>query len=156
MSWIILLFSLGILFIAVEVIVPGAILGSIGGLLMFVGIVLSFMDYGFGGGMLATGCALGVAGLAFFLEFRVLPRTAMGKRAFLTSEITGVSNPSSKSLPELVGKSGEAITVLSPTGYIRIGDRKYEAFCQSGQVPVGAALEVIGADSFRLIVKQTN
>jgi membrane-bound ClpP family serine protease len=67
-----------------------------------------------------------------------------------------VSNPSSKSLPELVGKSGEAITVLSPTGYIRIGDRKYEAFCQSGQVPAGAALEVIGADSFRLIVKQTN
>lgn len=152
MTWIILLFALGVLFIAVEVIVPGAVLGSIGGLLMFGGIVLSFYGYGFGGGLVATAAALGVAGLALFLEFRILPRTRLGRRAFLTREISGVSNPSSRLLPELVGKPAEAITVLSPTGYVRIDGGKYEAFCQTGQVPAGTALEVIGADTFRLIV----
>ncbi len=46
MTLIILLFALGILLLAVEVIVPGAILGSIGGLMMFGGCVMAFMEYG--------------------------------------------------------------------------------------------------------------
>ena len=37
-----------------------------------------------------------------------------------------------------------------------IDGKRYEAFCQSGQVPAGAELEVIGADNFRLIVSETN
>lgn len=152
MTWIILLFALGILFIAVEVIVPGAVLGAIGGLLMFAGVVLAFVDLGFGGGMLALAAALVVAAVALFIEFRILPRTKIGRRAFLTKEISGVSNPSSNSLPELIGKSAEAITMLSPTGYVRIDGKQYEAFSQSGQVPAGAELDVIGADTFRLIV----
>ena len=45
--------------------------------------------------------------------------------------------------------------MLSPSGYIMIDGKRYEAFCQSGQVPAGAALEVIGADNFRLIVSET-
>jgi membrane-bound ClpP family serine protease len=152
MTWIVLLFALGVLFIAVEVIVPGAILGSIGGLLMFTGIVLSFVEFGFGGGMIAVAAALGVAGLALYLEFRVLPKTRIGRRAFLTREISEVSNPSSRLLPELIGKTAEAITLLSPSGLVRIDGGNYEAFCQTGQVPAGTALEVIGADTFRLIV----
>jgi membrane-bound ClpP family serine protease len=42
--------------------------------------------------------------------------------------------------------------MLSPSGYVRVDGRRYEAFCQSGQVPMGAALEIVGADNFRLIV----
>jgi membrane-bound ClpP family serine protease len=152
---IILLFALGIVLLAVEVIVPGAILGSIGGLMMFAGCVLAFMEYGTGGGILAVSAALALAGLAFYLEFRVLPRTRVGRRAFLTSEITGVSAALGQEACELVGKSAEALTMLSPSGYILVAGKRYEAFCQSGQAPAGAVLEVIGADNFRLIVSQT-
>ena len=53
MTLIILFFALGILLLAVEVIVPGAILGSIGGLLMFGGCVKAFMEYGTGGGIVS-------------------------------------------------------------------------------------------------------
>jgi len=152
MTPIILLFALGILLLAVEVIVPGAILGSIGGLMMFGGCVLAFIEFGTGGGILAVSAALALAGLAFFLEFRVLPRTRVGRRAFLTSEITGVSAALGQEARALVGKSAEALTMLSPSGYIRVDGQRYEAFCQSGQAPAGAVLEVIGADNFRLIV----
>jgi membrane-bound ClpP family serine protease len=155
MTPIILLFALGILFLTVEVIVPGAILGSIGGLMMFGGCVMAFIEYGTGGGILAVSAALALAGLAFYLEFRVLPRTRVGRRAFLTSEITGVSAALGQEARALVGKSAEALTMLSPSGYIRVDGQRYEAFCQSGQAPAGAVLEVIGADNFRLIVSQT-
>jgi membrane-bound ClpP family serine protease len=154
MTLIILLFAVGILLIATEVIVPGAILGIIGGLLMVGGTILAFLDYGTGGGVLALGIATVVGALALFIEFRILPKTAIGRRAFLTEEVTGVSAAVGKDALALVGKPAEAVTMLSPSGYVRIDGRRYEAFCQSGQAPAGAALEVIGADSFRLIVTQ--
>lgn len=156
MTSIILLFALGIVLLVVEVIVPGGILGAIGGLMMFGGCVMSFIEFGSLGGILASVIALVLTAIAFYIEFRILPRTAVGKRAFLTKEITGVSAAFGDEARELIGKSAEALTMLSPTGYIRIDGKRYEAFCQSGQVPAGAPLTVIGADNFRLIVSQTN
>ena len=152
MTSIILLFALGIVLLVVEVIVPGGILGAIGGLMMFGGCVMSFIEFGSLGGILASIIALILTFIAFYIEFRILPRTAVGKRAFLTKEITGVSAAFGDEARELIGKSAEALTMLSPSGYIRIDGKRYEAFCQSGQVPAGAPLTVIGADNFRLIV----
>lgn len=152
MTVIILLFLIGVIFIAVEVIIPGGILGAIGGLLMFVGCAVAFSMYGTWGGVLALAAALLLGGLALFLEFRVLPKTALGKRAFLTSEVTAVSAALGKEALDLVGYPAEALTMLSPTGYVRVNGVRYEAFCQAGQVPAGAVLDVVGADNFRLIV----
>lgn len=156
MTWIILLFAVGIILIAVEVIVPGGILGTIGGLMMFGGSVLAFMEYGTLGGVIALLTATALTILALYLEFRVLPKTKIGRRAFLTSEITGVSTALGRETLALVGKSAEALTMLSPSGYVRVDGQRYEAFCQSGQAPAGAALVIVGADNFRLIVSLTN
>ena len=155
MTLIILLFALGIVLLAVEVIVPGGILGSIGGLLMFGGCVAAFMRYGTGGGMVAVAVAAVLAIIAFYIEFRVLPKTSIGRRAFLTSEIKAVSSTFGEEARDLVGKSAKALTMLSPSGYILVDGKRYEAFCQSGQVPAGAALQVTGSDNFRLIVSET-
>ncbi len=152
MTLIILLFAIGVLFIAVEVIVPGGILGSIGALLMFSGCALAFRDYGIGGGLLALLAGLVVTALALFIEFRILPGTKLGRRAFLTTQITAVAPAVGTEAQELIGQSAEALTMLSPTGYVRVGEQRYEAFCQSGQAPIGAALTIVGADNFRLIV----
>jgi membrane-bound ClpP family serine protease len=156
MTLIILLFLVGILFIAVEVIVPGAILGTIGGLLMFAGCIMAFIDFGTWGGIVAMCIAFTVAGLALFLEFHYLPRTKFGKRAFLASEITGVSAAFGEEARDLIGKPAEALTMLSPSGYVTVDGQRFEAFCQSGQVPAGSPLEIIGADNFRLIVTTKN
>jgi membrane-bound ClpP family serine protease len=149
-----LLFAIGILLILAEVIVPGGILGSIGALMMFSGCVIAFMDYGSLGGLVAVLAALVLGGLAIYLEFKLLPKTKWGKRAFLNAEIGGVSAALGKEALDLVGKSAEAVTLLSPSGYILVDGRRYEAFCQSGQAPAGSPLEIIGADNFRLIVTQ--
>ena len=152
MTVIILLFSLAILLFAIEVIVPGGILGGIGGVLMLGGCVLAFSKYGTGGGLVAIGAALALTILVLWVEFRILPRTAVGKRAFLTKEITAVSAAFGPEARDLIGMPAEAVTMLSPTGYIMVGGRRHEAFCENGQVPAGTALKVTGADNFRLIV----
>jgi membrane-bound ClpP family serine protease len=155
MTLIVLLFLLGILLIGVEVIIPGAILGTIGGVLMFAGCVVAYFEFGSGGGTIAVVVAFAIGGFALFLEFHWLPKTKLGKRAFLTKEITAVSAALGDEARELIGMSAEALTMLSPSGYVRVNGRRYEAFCQSGQVPMGTALEITGADNFRLIVSPT-
>lgn len=155
MTLILLLFSVGILLLVAEVLVPGGIIGTVGGILMFAGCVLAFIDYGVGGGILAVVTALLLGITAFYLELRVLPRTRIGKRAFLTAQMTGVTTAIPPSAANLVGQSASALTMLSPSGYVLVNGQRYEAFCQSGQAPAGAALDVIGADNFRLIVTQS-
>jgi membrane-bound ClpP family serine protease len=146
---------LGISLIALEVIVPGAILGSIGALLMFSGCVIAFLEFGTGGGLLALLAAIVISSGALFFEFRILPKTRLGKRAFLTKEITAVSQAVSDEARNLIGKNAAALTMLSPSGYVSVDGTRYEAFCQSGQAPAGASLQIIDADNFRLIVSET-
>lgn len=152
MIWVILLFVIGMLLVSAEILVPGGILGLSGGLMIFIGIVLAFVTFGPLGGFLALAVGLLLATIAFYVEFKILPRTKLGRRAFLTSQITAESRAVGEEARDLIGKSAEALTMLSPSGYVRIDGRRYEAFCQTGQAPAGAALEVIGADNFRLIV----
>jgi len=155
-SLIILLFALGIIFLAIEVIVPGAVLGTIGALLMLAGCYVAFINFNTLGGVLAVISAFSIAVLALFVEFRILPKTKLGKRAFLTSEITAVSAAIGKEALDLVGQSAESLTMLSPSGYVIVNGKRYDAFCQNGQVPAGTQLKIIGADSFRLIVSLPN
>lgn len=152
MTLVILLFALGIVLLVVEVIVPGGILGSIGALLMIAACIVSFRTFGTGGGLVAVASALALTALALFAEFVILPRTALGRRAFLKTEITATSSSFAEHARPLIGRPAVAATVMSPGGYVIIDGHRYDAFCRSGQVPAGTPLVVVGADSFRLIV----
>ncbi len=155
MNAIILLFLIGLILLGFEVFVPGGILGVLGGLAMIAGVVLSFLDYGQSGGWTALGVAsLAVGGLLFF-EFRVLPRTRLGRRLFLDSSIKGTSQPAVAESASVVGHAGETLTPLSPSGYVDIDGRRYEAFSRSGYVPKGTTVRVVGVDNFRLIVSKS-
>ena len=152
MNTIIVLFVVGFVLLAFEVIVPGAILGIFGGLALLGGVVIAFMDYGTAGGGIALAAAAGLAGLMFYIEFGILPKTPWGRRMFLHSEIGGTSQPPPADEASVLGRAGEAVTTLSPSGYILIDGRRYEAFSRSGQLPKGAEVRVVGLDNFRLIV----
>lgn len=155
MTTIILLLAIGIAFVVIEVIIPGGILGAIGALMMVAGCALSFVDFGMSGGLAVSAGALAIGALLLWFEFRILPRTKLGRRAFLTKQITAVSAAFSKEDEALVGKSAEALTTLSPSGYVRIDGKRYEAFCQSGFTKAGTPLTVTGVDNFRLIVSHS-
>jgi membrane-bound ClpP family serine protease len=152
MNAIILLFLLGVLLLAGEVFVPGAVLGVIGGLAMLVGCVLSFQQFGAGGGLVATGIAVALLGAMLYIELIWLPHSRFGKNLVVQSASDATSQPPLAQLEAVQGKAAEAITTLAPSGYVLVDGRRYEAFCQSGHVAKGAALRVTGLDNFRLIV----
>lgn len=152
MNAILLLFLIGVLLLAGEAFVPGAILGIIGAVCMFGGCVLSFTQFGMSGGLLATGIAVALLGLMLYVELIWLPKTRVGKKMIVQSTVSATSQPALAELNAVVGKTAEALTPLVPSGYVLVDGRRYEAFSQSGHAPKGATLRVTGLDNFRLIL----
>lgn len=155
MNAIVLLFLIGALLLAGEVFVPGAILGVIGALCMLAGCVLSFSHFGLAGGLLATAIAAVLLGLMLYIELVWLPKTRMGRSLIVQSSVSATSQPPLAELNAVVGKTAEAVTPLVPSGYVMVEGRRYEGFSQSGHVPKGATLRVVGLDNFRLILTKT-
>ncbi len=154
MNAILLLFLLGVLLLAGEVFVPGAILGIIGGLCMAAGCVISFLRLGAGGGVLATTVALLLLGLTLYVELVWLPKTRFGKKLIVHSTVDSTSQPPLAEKENVMGRTAEALTPLVPSGFVLVEGKRYEAFSQSGHVAKGATLRVVGLDNFRLIVTQ--
>jgi len=152
MNAILLLFLIGVLLLAGEVFVPGAILGIIGAICMLVGCVLSFVQFGTSGGLMATGVAVALLGLMLYIELVWLPKTRVGKKMIVQSTVSATSQPPLAELNAVVGKTAEAVTPLVPSGYVLVEGRRYEAFSQAGHVPKGATMRVSGLDNFRLIL----
>ena len=155
MTGIILLFALGIVLLFFEVFVPGAVLGILGGIFLFIGSAVAFSEFGSRGGTLAVIIAATLAGLTFYIELFVLPKTALGKKMFLKTALAGASQPLPARPGEVIGQAGEALTTLAPSGFILVAGKKYEAASQSGLIAKGAPVKVTGLDNFRLIVTKS-
>jgi membrane-bound ClpP family serine protease len=155
MNVIVLLFVTGALLLAAEIFLPGAIAGVVGTLALLAGSILSFREFGFNGGLAASGAAVALVFLMLYLELGVLPKTAFGRKMIVQAKVDATSQPPIARLETVVDKPAEALTTLSPSGYVLVEGRRYEAFCRSGQAPKGASLRVVGVDNFRLIVTQS-
>lgn len=155
MNAIFLLFLVGVMLLAGEVFVPGAVLGIIGALFMAAGCVVSFMVLGAGGGTIATAVALGLLALMLYVELVWLPSTKFGRKLIVESTVDATSQAPLAEKGKVIGKTAEAITALVPSGYVMVEGKRYEAFSQSGHAAKGALLRVIGLDNFRLIVTKS-
>jgi len=150
MTAILICFAVGALLVAFEAVVPGGILGTIGAVALLCAVGLSFYDYGVNGGALAFAAALVLVAGVLLVEFKLLPKTVIGRSLFLKGSVTGTAT--AEPPRELVGACGEAMTTLAPSGYVLIDGRQHEAFSRSGFISAGQPVKVVAAESFRLIV----
>jgi membrane-bound serine protease (ClpP class) len=148
---ILVLFAIGILLLALEVIVPGGVLGIVGGLALLGGVLVAFDRYGPWGGAWALAAGLLVTAIALYLEFVLLPRSRLAKALSLNATVVGCSQPPVAEA-SLVGRQGVAATTLAPTGIVECAGRRYEAFSRSGLISAGAPVEVTAVETFRILV----
>jgi len=151
---VIILFAAGVLLVAVEVLVPGAVLGVLGGLCLLGAVVASFLHFGGFGGTVATVVALAIGSITLYLEFVVLPRSRLAKKFSMTETVSSTSQPVVADRAAVVGREAVAVTTLAPGGYVELDGRRYEASCRSGLAAAGTVLRVVDVDTFRLVVTQ--
>ena len=151
------LFLVGLIFLGLEVILPGAILGLAGGLFLIGGVAVAWLEHGVEGALIAFVVAVAAVGGLLYLELRVVPRTRLGRRLFLDKAIDGASQPPvAERNSAVVGRDAVALTVLAPTGIVEVDGHRYEARCDSGFAPEGAHLRVVRVETFQLVVIQSS
>lgn len=154
MTTIIALFLIGTLLLAIEVFVPGMVVGIIGGIALLAGVVVAFNLHGATGGLLALAGGGLLVGVTLYIEFVVLPRSKLAKKFAMNANVDGTSQPAVADLAAVIDQQGETVTPLAPSGYISLQGRQYEAFSQSGYLAKCVTVRVTGLDNFRLIVTQ--
>jgi membrane-bound ClpP family serine protease len=155
MTAIAILFLVGVLLLAIEVFVPGAVVGILGGISLIAGVVVAFGTYGTTGGFISLGSAVALLAVTLYLEFVVLPKSRVAKALSMSTDVAGTSQPPLANEQEVLNQTGEAATALAPSGYVLLKGRRYEAFSSDGFLPKGASVRVTGLDNFRLIVTKT-
>jgi membrane-bound ClpP family serine protease len=155
MSLLIVFFAAGIILLALEIVTPGPLCGIAGTISMILGVIKAFDTFGPLGGTLAIVLALAALAAVIYLEFVWLPRSRLAKKFTMDTTLEATSQPPPARPEEVVGREAVAETTLAPGGFVRVADRRYEAYCRSGHAPVGARLKVVGLDNFRLIVSKT-
>ena len=155
MDWITItvLIAAGLVLMALEVYVPGFVLGSIGLVLLIIAGVLCYRTYGGVTALVVAGVE-GVLTLAVvFASLKWFPETAAGRRMILAETQTGVRSQTERT-PELVGRQGVAHTVLRPTGVAVVDGKRLDVVAESGMIERGSKIKVVAVEENRVMVRK--
>lgn len=158
-----LLVGVGLLLIVLEVfVIPGfGVMGVLGSLALATGLFLSllgslptFSDLAAASGVLAvTMVAVAVTTWALL---RRLPRSnRLARRGLLLDAETAASGGfvSAEVRPELVGRTGTAITDLRPSGKALVEGERIDVVSESDWIPEGTPIQVLAAEGYRHVVR---
>ncbi len=150
MNLILGLMLLAAVLISFEIIIPGAVLGLLGLTAYLVACVVAGVQFGVIKGVLTFFAGGAFLGVLLYFEFKWIPHTRLGRQLFLAKEVEGKSNAGLSD--DLVGKTGEAVTPLKPTGLVLVDGQRYEAQSRDGYINAGEMLKVVAKDNFRIVV----
>ncbi|TAJ15750.1 nodulation protein NfeD [Marinilabiliaceae bacterium JC017] len=168
-NWEIILFIIGLVLIGIEVfVIPGFGFTGISGIILVItGLTLSLLNNdlfdfsGVGFGALLQALVIVLTGIfasfisSIYLSKKLLDHGPLSKLALQTSQETSMGYVGVEaSLGELVGKTGEAQTVLRPAGKIEIDGNIYDAKAEAGFIQKGEHVEVIGFLTSQLYVRK--
>ncbi|MCJ8332493.1 MAG: hypothetical protein HRT89_07030, partial [Lentisphaeria bacterium] len=119
---IISLAILGIICVVAEIFLPGGVLGILGCLMVVVSIVMGF-QYNLVTGLITLISTVLGGGALCLSVFKMAPKMSFSKGMFLTqtAEDWSATDPE---LEGLLGKEGVSQTMLRPSGFALIGDKR--------------------------------
>ena len=167
-NWELVMFVVGIILIGLEIfVIPGFGIAGVSGLVLTVGSLVLVMlnndwfDFTFvpEGDLITAVFTTFVALIASFVVIFVggvrLTESRMFRRVTLQTTLDKEHGYTANFKKEsFIGKTGEAYTILRPSGKVMIDDELHDAFTRGGYIEKGAAVEVIGEEANSLKVKE--
>ena len=145
----------GFLMMAAEVFIPSfGVLSVISALALISSVFLGFQH----GTEVGMAFLLGIgatAPIVFWVSFKALPNTAIGRKLILR----GPSFEPSESLVReegieaMVGRHGQAVTELRPSGTVEIDGRRWDAMTRGEMLEPGNEIEVLKVEMSQLVVR---
>ncbi|MEM7385888.1 MAG: NfeD family protein [Verrucomicrobiota bacterium] len=148
---IIALIILGIVMIITEFILPGAVIGVIGGLCLLIAVGLSF--YGFGttvGTFVALGVLI-VSIVSIALWMRFFDKMPLSRQFTLNESVDGTAD--NNEYQRFLNLSGVAGTDLRPAGKAVIDGNRLDVVAETGMIENGSEVKVVQVEGNRIVVR---
>jgi membrane-bound serine protease (ClpP class) len=168
----VLLFVLGLIFLALEVFVfPGSVVMGISGLAaILVSLALvtiehkpesarDWFEFGktltiFGGAVLAA-IAIALFMASHIQQIPILNRLVLHPGGEIAEDdIHAMSAPREANLSGLLGEVGVAATPLRPAGKVQFGEEYVDVVAESGYIAPGTRVQVVEVEGIRVVVKE--
>lgn len=147
------LFILGVLFLIMEIFLPGGIVGVLGFVSMATGLVMAAYDTE--QGLASLGIAAGITAIVVIILVKYLGVRGMWNKFILgeaQSKETGYIAPKDQS--PLLGKTGIALTPMHPAGVVRIAGKRVDAVSAGNFIQAGAPIVVVQVEGLRVVVAE--
>lgn len=159
MSWIpALLLILGVVFLFVEMFVPGfGFFGVTGILSLIVGVVVRIVEgLNFTQSLMLILMVLVTLGLLMFLLVQSVKHGFMGKSGLFErrSTLDTNYNLADKQTRKLVGKSGKTITNLNLAGKAKIRGKIYDVVSLNSYIEKGSNIKVVKVEGNSIVVRK--
>lgn len=144
---------LGMVVILVEIFVPSfGILSVIAAGILLYSLYLVFTDISSFMGMVFIGADLVILPILLILGMKALGRSKLSLHKELSSR-DGVTSQA-PNLPDWIGKQGEAVTDLRPSGTALIDGRRLDVVTDGDYVEAGSLVQVTEVSGNRIIVEK--
>ncbi len=144
---IVLLYLGGAALLMCELVMPSALMGTVGLAAMVVAIVHAFKTNGFIVGSLLSLLTVVGAPMALYHGFKrlALKKTLDDKEGCISA---------GEDLSKLVNEEGVAITPLHPSGTARLIGRRIDVITEGDMIDSGARIRVLKVEGARVVVKK--
>ncbi|MCO5169334.1 MAG: hypothetical protein M9894_23565 [Planctomycetes bacterium] len=143
---VLILWLVGVACLAVELFVPGVIVGIVGLTSLTASVALCFHQYG-----PLAGVALGGGSLLVAATIIKVAVSRMSLRTPLSAQAGYVGTDDHSAL---IGQTGTATTTLRPGGYAQIAGRRVDVVTLGDHLPAGTPVEVMAVEGNRIVVRR--
>jgi len=154
MAYVIIFFLLGMVAIFIEFFIPGGVLGTVGALLMVVGLYFAYKEWGVSGLGVAVIIAVILGTGSFIASMHLVPRSKLGRILMQERSISDEEGYEAvdTALTELVGAEGVALTPLRPAGVAMINERRVDVVSSGFMIEKGTRVKVVEVEGNRVQV----
>lgn len=152
MGIIITLMICGGVLLVLESVLPGMILGVFGIVCWGGAVVYGYSELGPEAGHITFASVLLFGVVGFLLWLKYFPSSPFGKIFVSDSHVGDLGEKPD----EILGAKGRTSSRLSPSGYARIQNKKYDVIAAEGFLEPDTAIEVIDVSGNRIIVRKAS
>ena len=150
MELVLTLLVVGALLLVAESVLPGLIAGIAGCCCLVIGVVEGYVQFGARtGNLVLVGVLAGLA-VGFWLWVKYFPESRLA-RLFISSQVSGDIGTER---PELLERTGEALTPLRPAGTAVIDGKRVDVVTEGQMIERGTPVRVIAVEGLRVVVRE--
>lgn len=151
----ILIFIIGLALLAAELVVPGGIVGIIGGALMLISLLFAGESVVHMAYSILIAVFIAILGMVILMKFFGKNLHVFNKLILRDATTTEEGYVSNVNRIDLLGKVGDSITPLRPAGTIFVGNERIDAVSEGSYIEANRKVEVVQVEGSRIVVRET-